>query len=956
MSSTTVAEFANELKKSTETLLEQLRSAGVSKASPADALSDTDKQKLLGYLQASHGTASPERKKITLVKKSTSEIKQADATGKARTIQVEVRKKRTFIKRDENTEATVAEAEPAEEAVSAAPVIDDAELSRREEEARRQAELIRRQEEELAEKRRVREEQETREREAAEQAAKAAEEKKTKAPALAEEASGKAAADDGADEAASQAEAKAQAQSEARDKAAAESKARADEEAARAADLGERRRKAEAEAAAIRSMMSTPKKVLVAKKPEEAKPVAKAADAKPGVKGTLHKPAAGAPARPGAPGAAAPGAGKEVKSAKLSSSWAGDPAKKKEIKTRGDASGGVGRNSWRGGPRGRRGNDRDREEQAPAAPVEARVIEVHVPETITVAELAHKMAVKASEVIKHLMKLGQMVTINQPLDQDTAMIVVEEMGHKAVVAALDDPEAFTDEDVGAAEGEALTRAPVVTVMGHVDHGKTSLLDYIRRAKVASGEAGGITQHIGAYHVETPRGMVSFLDTPGHEAFTAMRARGAQATDIVILVVAADDGVMPQTKEAIKHAKAAGVPIVVAINKIDKPDANLDRVKQELVAEEVVPEEYGGESPFVGVSAKTGQGIDDLLEQVLLQAEVLELKAPVDAMAKGLVIEAQLDKGRGPVATVLVQSGTLKTGDVVLAGQTYGRVRAMLDENGKSIKSAGPSIPVEIQGLSDVPGAGDEFMVMTDERRAREIATYRAGKFRNTKLAKQQAAKLENMFSDITAGEVKMVPIIVKADVQGSQEALSQSLLKLSTDEVKVQLVYAAVGGVSESDVNLAIAAKAVIIGFNTRADAGARKLAENNGVDIRYYSIIYDAVDELKSAMSGMLTPDKKEEVIGTAEIRQVFKVSKIGSIAGCMVTSGVVRRSARLRLLRDNVVVFTGELESLKRFKDDAKEVKEGFECGLNIKGYNDISEGDVLEFFEIREIARTL
>ncbi|MBX3587574.1 MAG: translation initiation factor IF-2 [Ramlibacter sp.] len=956
MSSTTVAEFANELKKSTETLLEQLRSAGVSKASPADALSDTDKQKLLGYLQASHGTASPERKKITLVKKSTSEIKQADATGKARTIQVEVRKKRTFIKRDENTEATVAEAEPAEEPVSAAPVIDDAELSRREEEARRQAELIRRQEEELAEKRRVREEQETREREAAEQAAKAAEEKKTKAPALAEEASGKAAADDGADEAASQAEAKAQAQSEARDKAAAESKARADEEAARAADLGERRRKAEAEAAAIRSMMSTPKKVLVAKKPEEAKPVAKAADAKPGVKGTLHKPAAGAPARPGAPGAAAPGAGKEVKSAKLSSSWAGDPAKKKEIKTRGDASGGVGRNSWRGGPRGRRGNDRDREEQAPAAPVEARVIEVHVPETITVAELAHKMAVKASEVIKHLMKLGQMVTINQPLDQDTAMIVVEEMGHKAVVAALDDPEAFTDEDVGAAEGEALTRAPVVTVMGHVDHGKTSLLDYIRRAKVASGEAGGITQHIGAYHVETPRGMVSFLDTPGHEAFTAMRARGAQATDIVILVVAADDGVMPQTKEAIKHAKAAGVPIVVAINKIDKPDANLDRVKQELVAEEVVPEEYGGESPFVGVSAKTGQGIDDLLEQVLLQAEVLELKAPVDAMAKGLVIEAQLDKGRGPVATVLVQSGTLKTGDVVLAGQTYGRVRAMLDENGKSIKSAGPSIPVEIQGLSDVPGAGDEFMVMTDERRAREIATYRAGKFRNTKLAKQQAAKLENMFSDITAGEVKMVPIIVKADVQGSQEALSQSLLKLSTDEVKVQLVYAAVGGVSESDVNLAIAAKAVIIGFNTRADAGARKLAENNGVDIRYYSIIYDAVDELKSAMSGMLTPDKKEEVIGTAEIRQVFKVSKIGSIAGCMVTSGVVRRSARLRLLRDNVVVFTGELESLKRFKDDAKEVKEGFECGLNIKGYNDISEGDVLEFFEIREIARTL
>ena len=580
-----------------------------------------------------------------------------------------------------------------------------------------------------------------------------------------------------------------------------------------------------------------------------------------------------------------------------------------------------------------------------------------MPETITVAELAHKMAVKASEVIKHLMKLGQMVTINQPLDQDTAMIVVEEMGHKAIVAALDDPEAFTDDEVQQQQqSESLQRAPVVTVMGHVDHGKTSLLDYIRRAKVASGEAGGITQHIGAYHVETARGMISFLDTPGHEAFTAMRARGAKATDIVILVVAADDGVMPQTREAIKHAKAAGVPIVVAINKIDKPDANTERVKNELVVEEVVPEEFGGDSPFVSVSAKTGQGIDALLEQVLLQAEVLELRAPVDAMAKGLVIEAQLDKGRGPVATVLVQSGTLKAGDIVLAGSTYGRVRAMLDENGRTIKTAGPSIPVEIQGLTEVPQAGDEFMVMSDERRAREIATYRAGKFRNTKLAKQQAAKLENMFADMAASEIKMVPIIVKADVQGSQEALAQSLVKLSTDEVKVQMVYTAVGGISESDVNLAIASKAVIIGFNTRADAGARKLAENNGVDIRYYNIIYDAVDELKAAMSGMLTPEKKEEVIGTAEIRQVFKVSKIGSIAGCMVTAGVVRRSARLRLLRNNMVVFTGELESLKRFKDDAKEVKESFECGLNIKNYNDIQEGDLLEFYEIREIARTL
>jgi len=639
----------------------------------------------------------------------------------------------------------------------------------------------------------------------------------------------------------------------------------------------------------------------------------------------------------------------------LSSSWADEQGKKKELKTRGDTSAGVRSNSWRSGPRGRKDRGRD-EVQVQAAPAETRVIEVHVPETITVAELAHKMAIKASEVIKQLMKLGQMVTINQPLDQDTAMIVVEEMGHKAIIAALDDPEAFTEEESSLHHSEALPRAPVVTVMGHVDHGKTSLLDYIRRAKVAAGEAGGITQHIGAYHVETPRGMVSFLDTPGHEAFTAMRARGAQATDIVVLVVAADDGVMPQTKEAIKHAKAAGVPIVVAINKIDKPDANPDRVRGELVAEEVVPEEFGGDSPFVPVSAKTGEGIDNLLEQVLLQAEVLELKAPVDAMAKGLVIEAKLDKGRGPVATILVQSGTLNTGDVVLAGQTFGRVRAMLDENGRPIKSAGPSIPVEIQGLTEVPQAGDEFMVMADERRAREIATYRAGKFRNTKLAKQQAAKLENMFSDMTSGEVKTLPIIVKADVQGSQEALAASLLKLSTDEVKVQLVYTAVGGISESDVNLAIASKAVIIGFNTRADAGARKLAEGNGIEIRYYNIIYDAVDDLKAAMSGMLTPDKKEEVIGNAEIRQVFRVSKIGSIAGCMVTSGVVRRAAKLRLLRDNVVIFTGELDSLKRFKDDVREVKEGFECGLNIKGYNDIVEGDQLEFFEIKEVARSL
>ena len=943
MSMNTVAEFAAELKKSPETLLEQLKAAGVVKASSQDALTEPDKQKLLAYLQASHGTA--ERKKITLVKKSTSEIKQADATGRARTIQVEVRKKRTLIKRDEaDTDV------PGAVEQDAVPSQEDQELVRREEEARRQAESIRRQEEELVEQRREREERERREREAEERAAAyAAQEAQKKAQA-------NAAREEAQQQAVAEASARAAAQAEARAKAEAESQARAAEESARAKDLDERRRKALAEAEAIRAMMAAPKKVLVAKKPvEEPKPAAApAADAK---KGTLHKPATGsAGARAGAPAAAPSGAGKEVKSAKLSSSWANDTAKKKEIKTRGDASGGVGRNSWRGGPRGRRGNDRDERQHQQAAPVEARIIEVHVPETITVAELAHKMAIKASEVIKALMKMGQMVTINQPLDQDTAMIVVEEMGHKAVVAALDDPEAFTAEEVSGQQAELLPRAPVVTVMGHVDHGKTSLLDYIRRSKVAVGEAGGITQHIGAYHVETPRGVVSFLDTPGHEAFTAMRARGAQATDIVILVCAADDGVMPQTREAIKHAKAAKVPIVVAITKADKHEANPEKVKQELVAEEVVPEEYGGDSPFVAVSSKTGMGIDELLEQVLLQAEVLELKAPVDAMAKGLVIEAQLDKGRGPVATVLVQSGTLKVGDVVLAGQTYGRVRAMNDENGKATKSAGPSIPVEIQGLSEVPQAGDEFMVLSDERRAREIATYRAGKFRNTKLAKQQAAKLENVFAEMQAGEVQTLPIIIKADVQGSQEALAASLLKLSTDEVRVQLVYAGVGGISESDVNLAIASKALIIGFNVRADANARKAAETNDVQLNYYNIIYDAVDDLKAAMSGMLAPEQREEALGTAEIRTVFVASKIGTVAGSYITSGQVTRGCRFRLLRDNVVIYTGEVESVRRMKDDVKEVKEGFECGIKLKNYNDIREGDVLELFEIKEIARTL
>ncbi|MBX9847810.1 MAG: translation initiation factor IF-2, partial [Rhodocyclaceae bacterium] len=686
---------------------------------------------------------------------------------------------------------------------------------------------------------------------------------------------------------------------------------------------------------------------LAAREREEAARKAAAAPP-PAPTGTLHKPAK-------TPDAKKPEAKTEKPGAKKpGSSWSDDAAKRRGgLKTRGGDTG----SGWRTGGKGGRHGRGHGQDSSPQQPVEAVIRDVHIPETITVADLAHKMSVKAAEVIKTMMKMGSMVTINQVIDQETAMIVVEEMGHKAFAAKLDDPDAFLDEaHDDHKDAELLPRAPVVTVMGHVDHGKTSLLDYIRKARVASGEAGGITQHIGAYHVETPRGMITFLDTPGHEAFTAMRARGAKATDIVVLVVAADDGVMPQTKEAIHHAQAAGVPLVVAVNKIDKPDANPDRVKQELVAEGVVPEEYGGDSPFISVSAKIGTGIDELLENILLQAEVLELKAPIDAPAKGLVIEARLDKGRGPVATVMVQSGTLRRGDTLLAGAVFGRVRAMLDENGKPIDEAGPSIPVEIQGLTEVPAAGDEAIVLGDERKAREISLFRQGKFRDVKLAKAQAAKLENMFENMGQAEAKQLPLIVKADVQGSQEALVQSLQKLSTEEVKVNVIHAAVGGITESDVNLAQASKAVIIGFNTRADGGARKAAESFGVDIRYYNIIYDAVDEVKQALSGMLAPEKKESITGMVEIRQIFKISRVGTIAGCMVTSGVIRRTSSVRVLRNNVVIHTGELESLKRFKDDAKEVRESFECGLNLKGFNDIEIGDQLEAFEIQEVARSL
>jgi len=678
---------------------------------------------------------------------------------------------------------------------------------------------------------------------------------------------------------------------------------------------------------------------------EEAKRAAEAAAAATKLsEGTLHKPAPKADEKAEDKSAKKGGKGRDNKD------WNENENRKRGLKTRGDV---LQSQGWRGQKSKSKANKDT--EHAFNAPTEPIVHEVLVPETISVADLAHKMSIKAGEVIKVLMKMGMMVTINQVLDQDTAIIVVEEMGHVAKAAAANDPETFLEE---AAHTEAIleARPPVVTVMGHVDHGKTSLLDYIRRSRVASGEAGGITQHIGAYHVETDRGMVTFLDTPGHEAFTAMRARGAKATDIVILVVAADDGVMPQTKEAVHHAKAAGVPLVVAVNKIDKAEANPERVKQELVSEEVVPEDWGGDTMFVEVSAKTGKGIDELLEAVLLQAEVLELKAPKNTPAKGLVIEGRLDKGRGPVSSILVQSGTLQRGDMILAGTAFGRVRAMLDEAGREVKEAGPSIPVEILGLSDVPNAGDEIIVLNDERKAREIALFRQGKFRDVKLAKQQAAKLENMFDQMTEGEVKTLALIIKSDVQGSYEALATSLQKLSTDEVKVNIIHTGVGAITESDVNLSVASKAVLIGFNVRADAGARKLIESSGVDVRYYNIIYEAVDEVKAALGGMLAPEKKESAIGLVEVREVFRISKVGAVAGCYVLDGMIKRASKVRLLRNDVVLHTGELDSLKRFKDDVKEVKAGFECGLSLKGYNDIEVGDLLEVFEVVEIARTL
>lgn len=892
MAQSTVGQFAAELGLPTTLLLEQLKSAGVNKLSVEDKLDEADKTALLDYLRKEHGAAQQPKNKITLTRKQNTEIKKTDSSGRARTIQVEVRKKRVLERRDDEDltpkepEIVVPVTEVALPDTQAEEVLLESVVEQVEQEPEVQA--LEPLETEAVETTEVVEPTSTTIRKqvlSPEQIAIREQEAKRHATLLAMQAE------------------------DARKKQELLQR-RADEEA---------KRKAEEDAAKARSTKLS--------------------------EGTLHKPAAKEGAKADV---------KDTKKAKTGNNkdWNDAENKKRGLKTRGETSLNQG---WRNPKSKHKSSNKEGDQHAFNAPTEPIVHEVLVPETISVADLAHKMSVKAAEVIKALMKLGMMVTINQVLDQETAIIVVEEMGHNAKAAAANDPETFLEE-ANSIEAVLEARPPVVTVMGHVDHGKTSLLDYIRRSRVASGEAGGITQHIGAYHVETPRGMVTFLDTPGHEAFTAMRARGAKATDIVVLVVSADDGVMPQTIEAIHHAKAGNVPIVVAINKVDKPEAQPERVKMELVNHEVVPEEFGGDVMFREVSAKTGQGIDELLEALLLQAEVLELKAPQNTPAKGLVIEGRLDKGRGSVSTVLVQSGVLRRGDMILAGTAFGRVRAMLDESGNEIKEAGPSIPVEILGLSDVPSAGEEVIVLNDERKAREIANFRAGKFRDVKLAKQQAAKLENMFNQMEEGVVQTLGLIIKSDVQGSYEALATSLQKLSTEEVKVNIIHTGVGAISESDVNLASASNAVLIGFNVRADAGARKLIDTLGVDVRYYNIIYEAVDEIKAALGGMLAPEQKEQMIGTVEIREVFRISKVGSIAGCYVQDGVVKRNSKVRVLRNNVIIHTGELDSLKRFKDDVKEVKNNFECGLSLKNFNDIEVGDILEVYEVVEVARTL
>ena len=975
MANSTVTDFARELHIPAKVLVEQLRSAGIPVQSETSAVSDADKAKLLEKLHTER-TQNAKPRKITIMRRETTTIRQNDGQGGAHTIEVEVRRRRIFVKNTQAAQAARAELEAKAKAqVQAA--LDQKKAAQEKSSVKtvtpppapapvavKPVTPVKAPQEKPQEVKAEPKVKAAPVAPAAPEAPKAASEvvkpaqsqkvepvapvKKPETAASAQAPQGKVGiADKPLVKEASKAPVKPVKETKGSVPKAIKPTAPSAQKVKEDAERDAARLKAQQEAEAIRQMLARPKVVLKAKPTPVAKPVVKE-EKKPDRRKSADAPKSEAPKKGGFKNH-----GRSERSGE--NAWGEDSRTHRALKTRGAIDGGSDEDtSWRSRSKKPK---RDRSNATPAgqAPAEPIVREVSVPETISVADLARKMAVKATEVIKTLMKMGQMVTINQMLDQDTAMIVVEEMGHKAVQAKADDPEALLGElSETTTTYPEKPRPPVVTIMGHVDHGKTSLLDYIRRAKVAAGEAGGITQHIGAYHVKTPRGIVTFLDTPGHEAFTAMRARGAQATDIVILVVAADDGVMPQTKEAIAHAKAAKVPLVVAINKMDKPEANPERVRNELVQNGVMPEESGGDVPLNPDSAKTALGADEMLENAQLQAEMLELKPPAEGPAKGLVIESRLDKGRGPVASVLVQSGLLKKGDIVLVGQVYGRVRAMNNEMSKAVQQAGPSIPVEILGLSDVPQAGDVLLTVPDEKKAREVALFRQSRNRDVRLAKQQSARLDSAFNQ--NGDVKTLSVIIKADVQGSQEAISAALQKLSTDEVRVQVVYSAVGGISETDVNLAAASHAIIIGFNVRADAMAKKMAETDGIEIRYYNIIYDAIDDVKAAMSGMLAPERKETGIGLLEIRQTIHVPKVGLIAGCRVLEGVVRRNASARQLRNNVVIWTGELASLKHFKDDVREVQAGNECGLSLKGHDDIQVGDQLEIFEVTEVARTL
>ncbi|MHA7814955.1 MAG: translation initiation factor IF-2 [Pseudohaliea sp.] len=884
MAQVTVEQLAKSVGASVERLLTQMRDAGLPHKDAAEPVSDEDKQTLLAYLKRSHGESSAAPKRITLKRKTMSTLRTGGSSGK-KTVNVEVRKKRTYVKREEPEAPAPAEEELETAASAEAPEAPAAEAPATEATA--------------PEARPVEE-----------------------APAPKEPEFEPVPEEDEEPEDAADLDPEVL-----RQRAALRRKQKEEEEAAaRAAAIAarkaeeEQRKAAEAAAKAREEAPKRPKRLHAA-------PSEQPRDDQKRKKGRLgrNEPL---------------GRGKQ-RGHNLSLS---------------DLEAAEGRVRRRGGRRKMKATHEEHSRHGFEMPTEKKVYEVEIADMISVGGLAEAMAVKSGVVIKELMKLGVMATINQMIDRDTATLVVEELGHKVKYISADALEEDLTETLSQHEGTPEPRAPVVTVMGHVDHGKTSLLDYIRKAKVASGEAGGITQHIGAYHVETGHGMISFLDTPGHAAFTAMRARGAKSTDIVILVVAADDGVMPQTIEAVQHARAAEVPLIVAVNKIDKEGADPDRVKNELSAQEVIPEEWGGDTQFVHVSAITGDGIDALLDAVLLQAELLELKAPKDVPAQGIVIESRLDKGRGPVASLLVQSGTLRQGEIVLAGLQYGRVRAMLDENGQPIETAGPSIPVEILGLDGTPDAGDQFAVVENEKQARDLADYRQEKMRENKLQRQQAAKLDNMFESMTAGEKKTLNVVVKADVRGSLEAIQAALLDLGNEEVQVNIVSSGVGGIAETDVTLAITSGAVIFGFNVRADSAARRLVENEGVDLRYYNVIYDLIDDVKQALSGMLAPEMREEIVGIAEVREVFNSPKFGQVAGCMVTEGTVYRSKPIRVLRDNVVIYEGELESLRRFKDDANEVRNGMECGIGVKNYNDVQVGDQIEVFEVKEVARSL